>query len=127
MTVVKVKLREFLRDRGLSAYRLAKRVDGVSPKTVYAVSAGRARPSLDALGKIVDALREMTSEEIQPADLLEFVPEPRRSATAGSGDWLAAMAQTMASGIDAAEEAVPAHELRAWLAAMEAAAKPLDG
>lgn len=48
----------------------------MSPKTVYAIASGRHRPSMEALEKILDALRELTGEEVSPEDLLEYVPAP---------------------------------------------------
>jgi hypothetical protein len=74
--MIRVRLRDILAEHELSAYRLAKQVQGVSPKTVYAVSAGRAGPSLDALDRILTALRELTGEALQPGDLLEYIPPP---------------------------------------------------
>ena len=70
---VKVKLKEYLEDAGVSAYRLAQSVRGLSPKTVYAVVAGQRNLSVDSLGSIIGALREITSREVSPADLLEYV------------------------------------------------------
>jgi DNA-binding XRE family transcriptional regulator len=74
--MIRVRLRDVLAEHDLSAYRLAKQVRGVSPKTVYAVSAGRAGPSLEALDHILTALRELTGEALQPGDLLEYIPPP---------------------------------------------------
>jgi hypothetical protein len=65
-----------LTTHGISAYRLAREVKGVSPKTVYAVKAGRACPSLAALDRILTALRSLTGKAIEPGDLLEYVPPP---------------------------------------------------
>lgn len=126
MCTINIKLRDFLQQHGLSAYRLAKRVEGVSPKTVYAVNAGRSRPSLDALGRIVEALRDMTGEDIKPGDLLEFVPTARPQRDSETRAWLDASLESMALGVQAAEATVPPEELREWLQAMQAAVKPLD-
>lgn len=84
MGKVKVRFKDYLEERGLSAYRVSKHARGMSPKTVYAIASGRHRPSMEALEKLLDALREITGEEVVPADLLEYVPEP----DAESREWL---------------------------------------
>lgn len=127
MGTIKVKLKEFLQEHGLSAYRLAKYVDGVSPKTVYAVNAGRTRPSLPALERIVDALRAMTGEDVKPGDLLVFVPASAPKKDRWTQAWLDAGLESMTKGIQAAEETVPPEELVEWLQAMETAVRPLGG
>ena len=84
MGTIQVRLHEYLKEHGLSAYRLGKKVAGVSPKTIYAITSGRSRPSLEALERIVEALRELTGEVVKPGDLLEYHSR-RASAKAPSG------------------------------------------
>ena len=74
--MIRVRVKEVLARHGLSPSQLAKKTDGISAKTVHAVSAGRATPSLMALDHILTALRDLTGEDLQPGDLLEYVPEP---------------------------------------------------
>lgn len=126
MSTIKIKLKDYLHQHGLSAYRLAKCVHGVSPKTVYAVSAGRARPSLDALGRIVEALRAMTGKDITPGDILEFAPPTIVGRNHEARVWFDAGLDDMVQGIEAAEAMVPSQELSDWLRAMATAVLPLD-
>lgn len=84
MGKVRVKFKDYLEEHNLSAYRVSQHTRGMSPKTVYAIASGRNRPSMEALEKLLDALREITGEEVGPADLLEYVPEP----DAESRQWL---------------------------------------
>lgn len=84
MGKVKVKFKDYLQEHNLSAYRVSQHARGMSPKTVYAIASGRNRPSMEALEKLLDALREITGEEVGPGDLLEYLPEP----DAESRQWL---------------------------------------
>lgn len=61
---------------------------GMSPKTVYAIAAGRHRPSMQALEKLLDALREITGEEVGLEDILEYVPTPAETLDEESRAWL---------------------------------------
>ena len=76
MGALRVKLREYLDSHNLSAYRLAKEVEGVSPKTVYAYAAGSRQPSMENLEKLITTLRKLTGEPVNVSDLLEYKPEP---------------------------------------------------
>lgn len=71
MVSIRPRLREYLDTKGLTAYRLAQRVDGMKPASVYAIAAGKKRPSLESLEKILGALRELTGEPVSLADVLE--------------------------------------------------------
>ncbi|MBF6594554.1 MAG: helix-turn-helix transcriptional regulator [Thermaceae bacterium] len=73
---VKVKLRDYLSSHNLSAYKLAKAVEGVGADSIYAYSAGRKKPSLEALGQIAAALSSLTGQKVEPGELLEFVSTP---------------------------------------------------
>ena len=84
MGKIQVRLHEYLKERGLSTYRLGKKVKGISPKTLYAITSGRCRPSLQALERIMEALRELTGETVKPGDLLEY--HPRRALRKASSD-----------------------------------------
>lgn len=88
MGIIRIRLREFLDEHDLSAYRLTKQARGMSSKTVYAIASGRHRPSMGALEKLLDALRELTGEEVGPADLLEYVPTPEEELDEESRAWL---------------------------------------
>jgi transcriptional regulator with XRE-family HTH domain len=76
MGKVRVRFKDYLEEHEISAYRVSKHAWGMSPKTVYAIASGRHRPSMEALEKLLAALREITGEEVVPGDLLEYVPEP---------------------------------------------------
>lgn len=43
---------------------------------------------MGALEKLLDALRELISEEVGPGDLLEYVPTPERELDEESRAWL---------------------------------------
>ncbi|MBI3961843.1 MAG: helix-turn-helix transcriptional regulator [Deinococcus sp.] len=75
MGTLRVKLREYLDTHQLSAYQLAKEVEGMSPKTVYAYAAGSRQPSIENLEKLITTLRKLTGESVDVSDLLEYQPE----------------------------------------------------
>lgn len=53
---IKITLKEYLEQQGISAYMLGKWVVGVSPQTIYAIANGSRKPSLEALEAIIGAL-----------------------------------------------------------------------
>ncbi|CAN5453596.1 MAG: helix-turn-helix domain-containing protein [Rubrobacteraceae bacterium] len=88
MGTIKVKFKDYLEARGLSAYRVTRHARGMSPKTVYAIASGRNRPSMDALEKLMDALREITGEDIGLDALIEYVPTPEGELDEEARAWL---------------------------------------
>ena len=54
---IRVTLKEYLAEVGVTAYVLSKWINGVSPQTIYAVCNGTRRPSFEVLEAIVTALR----------------------------------------------------------------------
>ena len=54
---IRITLKEYLSEAGVTAYTLSKWVEGVSPQTVYAVCNGTRRPSFEVLEAIISALR----------------------------------------------------------------------
>ncbi|QLG10700.1 helix-turn-helix transcriptional regulator [Deinococcus sp. D7000] len=68
----KVTFREFLADRGLSAYRVATAGRGVvSRNAVYALARGEAnRVDLGTLGKLAGLLEQLTGHRVTVGDLL---------------------------------------------------------
>lgn len=72
MPTIRVKLREYLDANNTSAYALAKKVEGMSPETVYAVAAGKRRPSLEGLERLIAGLRSLTGRQTSLEDLLSL-------------------------------------------------------
>ena len=61
MGKVKVRFKDYLEERGLSAYRVSKHARGMSPKTVYAIASGRPVARVDVSA---DGGRSWTQAEI---------------------------------------------------------------
>lgn len=87
MDTVKWKLKEFLDDHDLSAYQLIDKAHGKISRTgVYRLTDDELKGvRFESLAAIIPALRELTGEEVQIGDLLEYVgppttPDPKRSA-----------------------------------------------
>lgn len=76
MSQVRVRLKQFLDKHHITTYRLAESTSGTSPKTIYAVASGTRKPSIETLGSVVEALRQLTGESVTFDDLLEFTPSP---------------------------------------------------
>jgi L-fucose isomerase-like protein len=73
MDVIKVKLKEYLSENGLSAYQLGKAVEGMNEVTARLIASGTRNPSLESLDNIIKALRKLTGKKVKVSDLLEFV------------------------------------------------------
>jgi hypothetical protein len=71
-----VKVKGFLDEHNISAYRLAQETAGqLAPNTVYALARpGVKRVDLATLGDIITALRTLTGKPVDIADLLEYQP-----------------------------------------------------
>jgi hypothetical protein len=74
--MIEVRLKKVLDQHQISAYRLGQEVEGLNPKTVQMYASGLRQPSLNGLGKILDALQRLTNGTVNVSDLLEYVPEP---------------------------------------------------
>ncbi|MHA0043894.1 hypothetical protein [Deinococcus sp. PEB2-63] len=74
---------------GATVYRLAKAAEkhGVSRAHVYALSSGKSQPSMEALGTLIESLREVTGKAVDVGDLLVYRPstEPPPEAIQSSG------------------------------------------
>lgn len=71
---IRVKLKEFLEQNSISAYRLAETVEDTKNQNIYRIARG-GKPSLGTLEDIIRALRKLTGKEVQVSDLLEFSPD----------------------------------------------------
>jgi transcriptional regulator with XRE-family HTH domain len=54
---LQVTLKQYLASINVSTYTLSQWVDGISPKTIYAIASGSRRPSLGTIELILTALR----------------------------------------------------------------------
>lgn len=79
MAEIRLKLRQYLDAHNLSAYRLVREVEGISPNTIYAYAANRRKPTLHNLEKVLSALERLTGKPVSISDLLEV----ERTAPAG--------------------------------------------
>jgi DNA-binding Xre family transcriptional regulator len=119
--MLKWRLRQYLDDHDLSAYRLVQEVEA-SPTTLYALARGtHERISLEVLDKVITGLERLTGEPVEVGDILERVPDPvpeddqdalLASGTAGLGE-----------ALDDLECELPPGEVEAWLATFEAPAE----
>jgi DNA-binding Xre family transcriptional regulator len=87
MDTVRWKLKDFLDAHNLSTYQLVDKAHGKLSRTgVYRLTdSDVSGVRFESLAAIIPALRELTGEEVQIGDLLEYVGEPpapdsRRSA-----------------------------------------------
>ncbi|MBB6016923.1 helix-turn-helix domain-containing protein [Deinococcus radiopugnans] len=78
MSATRWRLATFLRERGLSAYALAKAMEAPRPTTIYRLAREDHEPTrvdLPTLTAVLDGLRRLTGEDIQLTDVLEYVPD----------------------------------------------------
>lgn len=78
MKAIQLTLGTYLREHGISAYRLAQAAKGrVSRGSVYALARGdTTRVDLATLGAVITTLEELTGQEVGPGDLLAAVTLP---------------------------------------------------
>lgn len=76
MSEVRWQLDAFLKARGLTAYALAKASGIRRLSTVYRIAGKEApvRVDLPTLAALLDGLRQLTGEDVQLTDVLEYVP-----------------------------------------------------
>ena len=70
--MITFKLKEFLEEHDLSAYKLGQAVEGISEITVRKYAAGERQPQLESLDAVITALRALTGKDVTPGDLLEY-------------------------------------------------------
>lgn len=78
MSVVRWRLADYLEKRGLTAYALGKAMGTSYMNTVYRMARRGDEPTrvdLPTLSSVLDGLRKLTGEDVQIADVLEYVPE----------------------------------------------------
>ena len=73
---LRMNLGRYLKDHGISAYRLVQEVGGsVAPNTVYSLARRPAqRVDLNTVGKILRALGQVRGEAVDINEVLEDVP-----------------------------------------------------
>jgi DNA-binding Xre family transcriptional regulator len=84
MDTIRWKLKEYLDTHGVSAYRLAEHTHGRLSRTgIYRLTAKDLKAvRFETLAAVIPALRDITGEEVQVGDLLEYVPAPDPDAEA---------------------------------------------
>ncbi|PNY79913.1 helix-turn-helix domain-containing protein [Deinococcus koreensis] len=78
MSVTRWRLAEYLKQRGISAYALAKSTGTARPTTIYRLARPDHTPTrvdLPTLTMVIDGLRKLTGEDVQISDILEYVPD----------------------------------------------------
>lgn len=78
MSVTRWRLAQYLQSRGISAYALAKATGTERPTTIYRLARAGHEPTridLPTLTSVLDGLRKLTGENVQIADILEYVPD----------------------------------------------------
>ena len=119
MATLEWKFKEYLKQHGITPYRLQKEMGGqVSHRLTY--DWARERPErlhLPVLERVMSALEGITGEPVDIKDFLEYVPEPEPV------DDEAALLASSTSGLSQAlhdlERDIPPEELDAWFSAFE--------
>lgn len=73
--MIRFKLKAYLEREGVPLREFARRVEGLSPKTIYTYASGTRNPTLDSLDRLITALRDVTGHPVEVADLLEYERE----------------------------------------------------
>lgn len=73
--VMKLTLKEFLKNNELSAYQLAQEVRGVKEQAVYAIVRGTRKPSWESLDDITSALSRLLKRRVRLEEFVEQVPD----------------------------------------------------
>lgn len=82
---LRIRLKEYLAQRGLSVYRLTKEAKELKPATVYAVAAGTLKPRLDTLERLIEALERLTKEPVRLCELLALEEDGEEGPRGGPG------------------------------------------
>ena len=82
---IKVVLGDYLREHGLTPYRLVQETEGrLAKNTVYAMARGEAkRVDLRTLDTLMNALRRITGEAPSLEDVLVYTPTPEGVSASG--------------------------------------------
>lgn len=73
--MLRFRLREFLEEHQLSAYRLGLNVPELDAQTIYHYVRGSRTPSFKGLDAVIRGLRILTGKPVQVTDLLEYISE----------------------------------------------------
>lgn len=121
----RVRFREELDKRGVSAYRIVQETTGkVAPKAVYGLASGKAkRVDLDTLGAVAEALERVSGEPVNVTDLLELTPAPADPTPASEQAMLNASASDLKNALAELEAGENPDDLREWLNAFTEAAR----
>ena len=84
---LRLNLGQFLKQHGITAYRLVNEVKGrVAPNTVYSLARRPAqRIDLNTVGEVMKALENLTGQKVQLVDLLEDKPSALTHLQADQG------------------------------------------
>jgi len=78
MATFRWRLADFLNKRDISVYALAKTRGVTKMNSIYRLARKGQEPQridLAVLAEVITELRQLTGEEVQLADLLEYVPD----------------------------------------------------
>lgn len=78
MSTVRWRLADFLEERGITAYALAKASDISRLNTIYRIARRGQEPTrvdLPTLATVLDGLRKLTGQPIDITDVLEYLPD----------------------------------------------------
>lgn len=88
MSLVRWRLADFLEERGLTAYAVAKASDITRLNTIYRLARRGKEPTrvdLPTLALLLDGLRKVTGEPISIGDVLEYLPAAQAPSAASEG------------------------------------------
>lgn len=78
MSRVRWRLADYLESRNLTAYALGKAIGTARMNTIYRIARRdeeQTRVDFTVLASVLDGLRKLTGEDVQIADILEYVPD----------------------------------------------------
>lgn len=79
------RLADFLKERDISVYTLAKARGMTRMNSIYRMARAGDEPQrvdLQVLAEVISELRALTGEDVQLTDILEYVPDPPAAASA---------------------------------------------
>lgn len=88
MSLVRWRLADFLEERGLTAYAVAKASDITRLNTIYRLARRGKEPTrvdLPTLALLLDGLRKVTGEPVSIGDVLEYLPAALAPSAASEG------------------------------------------
>lgn len=126
MDTVNWRLKDFLKENGISTYALVE-ASGLAQNTTYALARGATQHvRLDTLAGVLTGLRKLTGKDVTLADVLihEVAPDPEPDPVPEDDQdaLLASGTADLSEALDDLEGNLPPGEVDAWLSTFQSAA-----